>query len=330
MMELTLEEWKQARKGIKRRLSTTGWALLIYFAIMNVAVIGYMLISALDELIQGAVSGNLTAFEQAITESAESAWGYFIAAAIGFLILLIWKKPRYLKDEIFAKGAPMKAGTFFVILCIFLSGQMVFQIGATGLELILNAFGYTIEEGMASLQSDPDNFSMFLYAGILAPITEEILFRGLIQRSVLPFGKKLAILVSSITFGLFHGNLIQTPYAFAVGLVLGYVAAEYNIIWAMVLHMINNLVLGDMLYRVFGAFPEDTVNMIIWGIILVFTVAAVILMIIKRKEIAAWLRSERIVPAYAGCYFSCLGTIALLIIMGLNLLVTTFVMVTPL
>ena len=328
-MELTYEEWKQARKGIKRRLSSTGWALLIYFAIMNVCVIGYMLIAALGDIIRGAMTGDVAAVEGAIMATAESGWGYFIAAAIGFVILLIWKKPRYFKEEIFDKGAPMKAGDFFVVLCIFISGQTVFQICTIGLETLLNSFGYSIEKGMESLQVDPDNFSMFLYAGILAPITEEILFRGLIQRSVLPFGKKLAIIVSALTFGLFHGNLIQTPYAFAVGLVLGYVAAEYNIIWSMVLHMINNLVLGDMLYRVLGGFPEETVNMIVWGVILAFTVAAVILMIIKRKEIAAWLRSERIVRPYAGCYFSCAGTIVLIIVMGLNLVLTTFMMIAP-
>jgi len=329
-MEMTYEEWNEARKGVKRYFSTTGWALLIYYAIMNVAVIGFMIVEILAELIQGAISGDFAAIEHAVMESAESAWGYFLAAAVGFVILLIWKKPRYLKEEIFAKGAPMKAGSFFAILCIFLSGQMVFQLGASLLELILNAFGYTISEGLESLQTDPDNFSMFLYAGILAPITEEILFRGLIQRTMLPFGKKLAILVSALTFGLFHGNPIQTPYAFAVGLVLGYVAAEYNILWAMVLHMINNLVLGDMLYRILGGFSDDAVNTIVWCIILAFTVAAVIIMIVKRKNIRAWLHQERMNSAYVKCYFSCAGTIVLLVIMGLNILMTTFVLITPL
>ena len=329
-MELTYEQWKEARKGIKRYMSTTGWALLIYYAIMNVAVIGFMIVDVVAALIQGAVSGDHGAIESAVMESAESAWGYFIAAAVGFVILLIWKKPRYLKDEIFVKGAPMKAGDFFIILCIFLSGQTIFQLGASLLELLLNSFGYTITEGLESLQTDPDNFSMFLYAGILAPITEEILFRGLIQRSLLPFGKKFAIFASALTFGLFHGNPIQTPSAFAVGLVLGYVAAEYNIIWAMVLHMINNLVLGDMLYRVLGGFPDDTVNLIVWAVILAFTVAAVILMIVKRRRIAAWLRTERMNSAYVKCYFSCAGTIVLLVIMGLNIIMTTFMLITPL
>jgi membrane protease YdiL (CAAX protease family) len=329
MMEMTYEEWKAARKGIKRYLGTSGWALLIYYFIMNVAVIGLMMVDAFAQLFQGAITNDPASIQNVLSQSAESAWGYFLAAAVGFVILLIWKKPRFLKEEIFAKGAPMKVGEFLAILCIFLGGQTIFQLCSIGLELTLNAFGYSIAEGMESLQTDPDNLSMFLYAGILAPITEEILFRGLIQRSLLPFGKKFAILISSLTFGLFHGNLIQTPYAFAVGLVLGYVAAEYNIIWAMVLHMINNLVLGDMLYRLLGSLPEETMSLIVWCIILAFTVAAIILLIAKRKKIAAWMRRERLIGAYVGCYFSCAGTIVMLLAMGANLLLTTFMMITP-
>lgn len=330
MEEMTHEQWKEARKGIKRYLCTPSWALLIYYAIMNVAVVGIMIIEIIAELMQSAISGDYAAIESAVMESAESAWGYFLAAAVGFVILLIWKKPRYFKEEIFTKGAPMKAGDFFTILCIFLSGQMIFQLGSTALELILNSFGYSILEGIESLQSDGDNFSMFLYAGILAPVTEELLFRDLIQRTVLPFGKRFAIFVSAFTFGLFHGNLIQGPYAFAVGLVLGYVAAEYNILWAMVLHMINNLVLSDMLYRLLDSFPEETVNLIIWAVILAFAVAAVILVILRRREIADWLRKNRTRKEYLKCYFSCAGTIVLLAILGLSTIATTFMLITPL
>ena len=330
MMELTQEQWKEARKGVKRYMSTPGWALLIYYAIMNVAVIVWMVAETVVRLIKDGFTDDPTVIENALMEAAESAWGYFVAVLIGFVILLLWKKPRYFRYQIFAKNAPMKARDFFAILCIFMSAQLIFQLGTSLLELILNIFGYTLEEGIESMQTDPDNFSMFLYAGILAPIAEELLFRGLIQRTLLPFGKRFAIFASALTFGLFHGNLLQGPFAFAVGLVLGYVAVEYNILWAMVLHMINNLVVADVLYRVLGGLPEDTVNLIVWAIILAFAVAATIIMIVKRKEIAVWLRENRTHKAYVRCYFSCAGTIVLLVILGLSTLVTTWMLVTPL
>ena len=246
---MTYEEWKEARKGVKRYMSKPGWALLIYYFIMNASVIGFMIMDVVVQLLRGTVAGDDVSIENAMLQASESAWGYFFAAAVGLVLLLIWKKPPYFRYEIFAKGKSMNTGAFFCLLSIFIGGQTIFQLGTSLLELLLNAFGYTISEGLASLETDPNNFSMFLYAGILAPVAEEILFRGFVQRTMLPFGKKFAILVSSLMFGLFHGNLLQTPYAFAVGLVLGYVAVEYHIIWAIVLHVINNLVLGDLLYH---------------------------------------------------------------------------------
>jgi hypothetical protein len=171
---------------------------------------------------------------------------------------------------------------------------------------------------------------MFLYVCLFAPISEEILFRGLIMRSLEPYGKKFAILASAFLFGIFHCNIVQSPYAFAVGLVLGYVAVEYNILWAMVLHMINNLVLADMIYRLLGSLPDDTVNVIIWLIILVCSGVAALIMIVKRKQIAAWLRENHTHREYAKCYFSCAGTILVLIILGLSTIFTTWMLVTPL
>lgn len=327
---MTYEEWKEARKGVKRYMSKPGWALLIYYFIMNASVIGFMIMDVVVQLLRGAVAGDDVSIENAMLQASESAWGYFFAAAVGLVLLLIWKKPPYFRYELFAKGKSMNTGAFFCVLSIFIGGQTIFQLGTSLLELLLNAFGYTISEGLASLETDPNNFSMFLYAGILAPVAEEILFRGFVQRTMLPFGKKFAILVSSLMFGLFHGNLLQTPYAFAVGLVLGYVAVEYHILWAIVLHVINNLVLGDLLYRVLSPLPEDVMNLIIWGIILAFTLAAIVVLIVKRKQVKEWVEREQLIGAYVGCYFSCAGTIATLLVLGIGTLITTAAMITPL
>ena len=106
----------------------------------------------------------------------------------------------------------MKAGSFFCILCVFIGGQTVFQVGISLLELLLNAFGYTIAEGLESLQTDPNNVSMFLYAGFLAPVAEEMLYRGLIFRELSQTSKAAAYLVSMAAFAAIH--------------VLGYIGSE--------------------------------------------------------------------------------------------------------
>ena len=246
------------------------------------------------------------------------------------MILLIWKKPIFWKKQIWAKGKPMEISRFFEILCVFLGMQFLSQMSLSLLEVVLNGFDLTIMEGVERLSINSDNLSMFLYAGILAPVTEEILFRGLIQRSMMPYGRNFAIFVSAFTFGLFHGNLVQSPFAFLVGLVLGYVAADYSIGWAMLLHMINNLLLGDALSRLTAGLAVEIAGIIITGILLFFAVAGAAVLIRRRAGIRAWIRREPIHRTYLGCYFTSGGTLLFLLVMGAVMVTTLFALITPL
>ncbi|MBQ7800726.1 MAG: CPBP family intramembrane metalloprotease [Oscillospiraceae bacterium] len=329
-MEMTYERWQ--KKQLRRSFSPTGWTLVVYYLIMNGAVFLTVFVETILRVMGTLTTGNFDydAIASAAMEAAGSAWGYFLAAAIGLVILLCWKKPRFWKEEIWAKGKPMKPGSFFGILCVFLSCQAVYQIIATAVELILNSLGLSMLEGMNALAVETDNFGMFLYVGILAPIAEELLFRGLIQKSLAPYGKKFAIFCSAFTFGIFHGNLLQSPYAFLVGLVLGYVAGEYSIAWAMVLHMINNLVIADLLTRLTGSLPAMAADLIISAVIWAFAIGAVVVLIVRRKRIGAYLRRERLNGLYVKCFFSSPGMIVLMVLMGLSMVVTAVMMVNPL
>lgn len=66
-------------------------------------------------------------------------------------------------------------------------------------------------------------FSIITIA-IIVPITEELFFRGLIygrlRQAMRPI---VAILISSIVFGIFHGNVVQGVYAFLIGCTLALV-----------------------------------------------------------------------------------------------------------
>ena len=59
---------------------------------------------------------------------------------------------------------------------------------------------------------------------IMAPLVEELLFRGAIQGYMLRKGIKPlnAILIASAIFGIVHMNPIQIPFAFAIGLIFGW------------------------------------------------------------------------------------------------------------
>ena len=202
----------------------------------------------------------------------------------------------------------MRFGSFMALLCIFISGQFLFQILASIQETILNAFGLSALEAIESATMDYESLSMFLYAAVGAPVMEEIVFRGVALRYLEPYGKSFAVVMSAFLFGIFHGNIVQIPYAFLVGLVLGYVAMEYNILWAMVLHMINNLVLGDLVSRLL---PEMAANAVLNMAILGCTLAALIILAAKRKDVLGYCRANPMKDADAGNFFTAPGILAL-------------------
>lgn len=308
---------------IRRTSSTQGWALLVYLGILNVAVICAVFVELFAELFRYIGESH---FGESVPLGFDSGWGYFLAIAGGALALRLWKKKGYCRTVVWQPGKPMKAGRFLAIVCVFFSVQMVAVVLSLAAQSILRAMGYqTVDMGSVST----DSWSMFLYVGLGAPISEEILFRGLVLRTLEPFGKKFAIVTSALLFGLFHGNLSQAPFAFGVGLILGYVALEYNVGWAMVLHMLNNLTLSDTLYRLLGYLPGYWGDLCFWGILLAFTIAAVVILIANRKRIGAYLRGDWDDPLAYRAFFRAPGVITLMVVLLLSIGLTTAMSIMP-
>jgi membrane protease YdiL (CAAX protease family) len=192
-----------------------------------------------------------------------------------------------------------------------MGAQMVNSLWITLLEMLMNVFDKSVMPVLEAVAGDSDSFSLFLYASILAPIWEEILFRGYVLRTLRPFGKRFAILSSAFLFGLFHGNLLQTPYALLMGLVLGYVTVEYSIGWAVLLHMFNNLVLADLLTRLTANWSEmayGTLNLILFG---GSALVSLVVLLKKRREIRDYQNGEWIDRRCMKCFFTSGGVLAL-------------------
>ena len=295
------------RKMHRKYFSSLGWALLIYLLIMNVCVIAFAFWDAFM-ISMRQVLGETISDDQRTSILMNNGWGYLLTIAVGWIALRIWKGKGFCYRTLWTRGRPMKLGSFMALLCLFISGQSLFQVLASIQESILNAFGLSALESIQSATMDYDSLSMFLYASVGAPIMEEIIFRGLVLRHLEPYGKNFAIVMSAFTFGIFHGNIVQIPYAFLVGLVLGYVAIEYNILWAMVLHMINNLVLGDFIGRVLPGMPGNAVTSLI---IMACSLVGAVLLVARLKDIREYCDKNPIRDRDAGNFFSAPGMIAL-------------------
>lgn len=78
---------------------------------------------------------------------------------------------------------------------------------------------------------------------ILAPLVEELLFRGSIQGHLLRKWKNpvWAILFSSLIFGAVHGNPVQIPFAFVLGTALGWMYYRTgSLLPSILMHFVNN------------------------------------------------------------------------------------------
>ena len=78
---------------------------------------------------------------------------------------------------------------------------------------------------------------------IMAPLVEELLFRGAIQGHLLRKGMNpwTAIFIASAIFGIIHMNPIQIPFAFAIGLIFGWLYYRTgSLVPGIVGHFLNN------------------------------------------------------------------------------------------
>ncbi|WP_372776005.1 lysostaphin resistance A-like protein [Mangrovibacterium sp.] len=83
----------------------------------------------------------------------------------------------------------------------------------------------------------------FLKVVVVAPIIEELIFRGIIMHGLMRnYSNIVAIFFSGLLFGLFHLNPWQFPATFILGCLLGWIMIITRNIWACILgHAINNL-----------------------------------------------------------------------------------------
>ena len=79
--------------------------------------------------------------------------------------------------------------------------------------------------------------------GILAPVSEELIFRGLIFRRIRDYaGFMWAAVASGLFFGIYHGNLTQGIFAFVMGMLFAAIYEHYGTLWASIAaHMANNI-----------------------------------------------------------------------------------------
>lgn len=134
------------------------------------------------------------------------------------------------------------------LLGYLVSGVFMLALGVAATSLLQLVFGRP-SEAMRSLQqsiqeASPGVFvALALSVGVLAPVAEELFFRGYLQtRFVRRFGAVAGIGLSAALFATLHADVLHMGFAFIAGLGLGWLVVRTGSVWpAVVGHVAVNL-----------------------------------------------------------------------------------------
>jgi len=134
---------------------------------------------------------------------------WILSLPIIYYFVKTYKKYEYFKtnEKLNVKGF----NTYFAL---------VFFIGNLCNLLIISMFKF---KGRMPLINEP-LFIDVIMAVFVAPILEEIVFRGVIMNNLRKYGIKVALIINSLLFGLSHYNVEMIIPAFLTGIIFSYVA----------------------------------------------------------------------------------------------------------
>lgn len=243
-----------------------------------------------------------------------------LALLLPFLLLLFICRAPFSKILPFR---PFRASIALPSLFIALAASVIGYVASMMVSTVLSLFGVTPIMADFSFPEDPAAAFLFiLNITVIAPITEEIVFRGIIMNLLRRFGDSFALLLSSLLFAAVHMNLLQMPNAFIMGLVIGYFTLCTGSLWTGIcIHILNNnLVL--LLNGILTAAPEDQQLLIMLVVYILYLLAGILSMLVLLKNHpnmfffhrSSTLSTER--KKY-GAFFSSLTMVICLLILGL-------------
>uniref|UniRef100_UPI0039A415AF CPBP family intramembrane glutamic endopeptidase n=1 Tax=Ornithobacterium rhinotracheale TaxID=28251 RepID=UPI0039A415AF len=143
-------------------------------------------------------------------------------------------KPKYLKYFIWA-----------IIIYLFslpISEYLANLVPTDSPEYLAELY-QEMEEIFTTILKDP--IPAFISVSILAPLLEELIFRGLLLRGLLNARQNpyISIILTSLLFGLAHGNPWQFLAAGFLGAILGFIYWRTQDLWICIfIHFLNNTI----------------------------------------------------------------------------------------
>lgn len=259
---------------------------LVYFGLQMTVSIAFSMFYSISMYARLAATGDVTdtaeitrmitekILEQSMTMTLISG----ILALLTYWIVFLIRKKKF-AQEVKLRKIPVKG-----ILAVLLMGITFNIVISTLLATIPfpDAWMETYQQNSSVLTGGNEVIS-FLATVFMAPVLEEIVFRGLIyDRLKKGMPAVVAAIISSFAFGLMHGTIIWMMYAFVLGVVLVIVFERFHSLFAnMLLHFGFNLT-GMCLNHAQGM--SEVAGWILTGVCVIGFIASTVWMVRMTKE----------------------------------------------
>ncbi len=238
----------QPKKKIWKGILFSVLALIAAFAVQLLVTIPMVVILLVQCISQagGDINAAMELYMEA-TMGSDFMTNTLVASTAAYgIVVLLWYKLAFVKKYTAEKKAAFKET---VLKGKVIGSLVIAAVGCYCLDLLVAtlvgmlspATMESFNEMMGSALGG-NEFMAFLAVVILAPIAEEVLFRGIVFRMLSKHWSEVAaIIVSTVLFGLYHGNLMQAIYVLPIGLLLGYTVYKCkSVLPCILIHMINN------------------------------------------------------------------------------------------
>jgi membrane protease YdiL (CAAX protease family) len=174
------------------------------------------------------------------TRNNLAALGHLLTPIISFggtaLIVIAYSKIDYTK-KLFFGNIKIENILYYTVCAGALMAIINYLIAFSDIK---DLYGVQIELGD---QMGPIGSFVFtlLLVGIIPPLFEELLFRGVIYNGLRSqYNVAISLFLSSAFFAIAHVSLFRLPYTFAAGMILGYIYEKRGLLAAILFHFIFN------------------------------------------------------------------------------------------
>lgn len=230
------------------------------------------LLTLLGVFIVATVLGSLLTGVLQKIGSVSVGFGAFLGYVIQFSLVIIFG--LFQRKNRSPKGTRLlKFGLAKLDFVIILWGTIIVLATGVVIEPLLNLFPETYLDRLGNIMA-AGGWMMFTSI-VIAPIMEEILFRGILQDALMrKYGVFVGILIASAVFGIVHIIPQQVVNAFMIGIVLGYIYYRTGALLPVILiHCINNAISyftwmlnGETLLSTREQMGNDTLYFTVYGI----------------------------------------------------------------